>query len=75
MGLMEIPDPADAGHPHSDTFTLWEPSGRQTADWTHPAALAPNHSRPFDNNYGELTRNKETNIAADIPRDKAAKGN
>lgn len=72
---MEIPDPTGAEHPHSAAFILWQPSGRQTADSTHPAAVAPSHSGLFDNNCAELTGNKETNIAANIPKDKPAKGN
>ena len=75
MGLMEIPDPTGAEHPHSAMYIFWQPSERQTADSTHPAALALSHSGLFDNNCGELTRNKEINTAANTPKDKTAKGN
>lgn len=75
IGLMEISVPTSAEHPHSAGHVLWQPSERQTADSTHPAAVLPSHSTLSDDSCRKLTWNPEKHTAASIPKVKTAKGN
>lgn len=73
IGLMEISNPVSAEHRHSAVHILCQPSERQTADSTHPAAVAPRHGSLSDNSCGELTWIRKNILLPAYPRWKQQK--